>query len=599
MIVGVEKLFSLLAAGLAEVILVEGLDLGVEVRHAERSLLVVGVETGSAGSADLVGREAGLTAAADTTAAASHDFDEVVARLDAVLEVFTDLVQDLLDIAHLVSDGDIDLGIADFDRSGLNTFHTADFLEVDRRRCSFLGDQAVSRTKSRFHNAARDAEDRAGARVSAEKIIGRLLRKAQEVNTGGLDHTSELAGRQDDVGILATAGLHVLVTRNLVLLGRAGHDGSYVDIVARDGVLLGPVCLRESGKHLLRRLSRREVLGEIGSVLLHPVGPRGAAARDERELTARGEALDELGTLFHDRDVGGEVRIEHLVEAEHAESRIDLTGRELARLHAESFAEGDADGRSDLDDAGLGGIAERLPYLGGLVVLVDRADGAVGRALAALDAGRLGELDVDRRSHDGLFAAADELESPDVLHLLAHLGATAALDALVGIENDRRRGVIDVAMDDFLRERDVADAEVGGDILKFAGTRTGALQTVRRMVSEDELENGLADLNDVGIVGQNLHTLGRFGAASTEKLGRRNELTRFGAARKELTDDADAAARTSLEIGMVAERGDLDVGGLGSRENRGAFGNRNGLAVDFKADHFCSFRHCYKTFPIT
>ena len=592
MIVGVEKLFSLLAAGLAEVILVESLNLGVEVRHAERSLLVVGVKTGRTGRADLVGREARLTAAADTTAAASHNFNEVVTRLDAVLEVFTDLVQDLLDIAHLVSDGNIDLGIADFDRSGLNTFHTADFLEVDRRRCSFLGDQAVSRTKSRFHDATRNAEDRAGARVGAEEIIGRLFGKAQEVDTGGLDHTSELAGRQDDIGILATAGLHVLVAGDLVLLGRAGHDGSYVDIVARDGVLLGPVCLRESGEHLLRRLSRREVLGEIGSVLLHPVGPRGAAARDERELTAVREALDELGALFHDRDVGGEVRIEHLVEAEHAESRVDLAGRELARLHAESFAEGDADGRSNLDDAGLGGIAESLPYLGGLVVLVDRADGAVGRALAALDAGRLGELDVGRRSHDGLFAAADELESPDVLHLLAHLGATAALDALVGIENDRRRGVVDVAMDDFLRERDVANAEVGGDILKFAGAGTRALQTVGRMVREDELENGLADLDDVGIVGQDLHPLGGLGAAGTEKLGRRNELSGLGAARKELTDDADAAARASLEIGMVAERGDLDVGGLGSRENRGALGNRNGLAVDFKADHFCSFRHC-------
>lgn len=599
MIVGVEKLFSLLAAGLAEVILVESLNLGVEVRHAERSLLVVGVETGRTSGTDLVGREAGLTAAADTTAAASHDFDEVVTRLDTVLEVFADLIQDLLDIAHLVSDGDIDLGVADLDRSGLDTFHTADFLEVDRRRCSFLSDQAVSRTKSRFHNTARYAEDRAGARISAEKIVSRLFRKAQEVNTCGLDHTSELAGRQDDVGILATAGLHVLVAGDFVLLGRAGHDGSYVDIVARDGVLLGPVCLRESGEHLLRRLSRREVLGEIRSILLHPVGPRGAAARNERELTARGEALDELGALFHDRDVGGEVRIEHLVKAEHAESRVDLTGRKLAGLHAESFAESDADGGSDLNDAGLGRIAESLPNLGSLVVLVNRADGAVSGALTALDAGRLGELDVGCGSHNGLFAATDELESPYVLHLLADFSAATALNALIGIKDDRRRGVVDVAVIDFLRERDVADAEVGGDILELAGARTGALQAVGRMVREDELENGLADLNDVGVVGQNLHTLGRFGAAGTEKLRRRYELTRFSAARKELTNDADTAARTGLKIGMVAERGDLDVGGLGGREDRGALGNRNGLAVDFKADHFCSFRHCYKTFPIT
>ena len=220
-------------------------------------------------------------------------------------------------------------------------------------------------------------------------------------------------------------------------------------------------------------------------------------------------------------------------------------------------------------------------------------------ALTALDAGRLGELDIGCGSHDGLFAAADELKSPYVLHLLADFSAATALNALIGIKDDRRRGVVDVAMIDFLRERDVADAEVGGDILKFAGTRAGALQAVGRMVREDELENGLTNLNDVGIVGQNLHTLGRFGAAGTEKLGRRYELTGFSAARKELTNNADTAARTGLKIGMVAERGDLDVGGLSSRENRGALGNRNGLAVDFKANHFCSFRHCYKTFPIT
>ena len=599
MIVGVEKLFSLLAAGLAEVILVESLNLRVEVRHAERSLLVVGVETRRTSGADLVGRETGLTAAADTTAAAGHDFDEVIARLDAVLEIFADLVQDLLDIAHLVSDGDIDLGVADLDRSGLDAFHTADFLEVDRRKCSFLSDQAVSRTKSRFHDAARYAEDRAGTRVSAEKIVSRLFRKAQEVNTGGLDHTSELAGRQNDIGILATAGLHVLVARNLVLLSRTRHDGSYVDIVAGNIVLLGPVCLSKSGEHLLRRLRRREVLGKIGSVLLHPVGPRGAAARDKRELTASREALDELGTLFHDRDVGREVRIKDLVKAEHAESRIDLTGRKLAGLHAESFAESDADGGSDLNDASLGRVTESIPNLGRLVVLVNRTDGAVSGALTALDAGRLGELDIGCGSHNGLFAAADELESPYVLHLLADFSATTALNALIGIKDDRRRGVINIAVIDFLRERNVADAEVGGDILKFAGTRAGALQAVGRMVREDELENGLADLNDVRVVGQNLHTLGRFGAASTEKLGRRYELTGFSAARKELTNNADTAARTSLEIGMVAERGNLDVGGLGGREDRGALGNRNGLAVDFKADHFCSFRHCYKTFPIT
>ena len=45
---------------------------------------------------------------------------------------------------------------------------------------------------------------------------------------------------------------------------------------------------------------------------------------------------------------------------------------------------------------------------------------------------------------------------------------------------------------------------------------------------------------------------------------------------------------------MVAERRDLDVGGLGRVENRSALRDRDGPAVDLKSDHF-SFHG--KTFP--
>ena len=107
-VVRVEKLLRLLAAGLAEVVLVKGLNLGVEMAHAEGRLLIIGVETGRALGADRVRREAGLTAAADATAAARHHFDEVVARLDAVLEILADLIKNLLDVAHLVGDRDVD-----------------------------------------------------------------------------------------------------------------------------------------------------------------------------------------------------------------------------------------------------------------------------------------------------------------------------------------------------------------------------------------------------------------------------------------------------------------------------------------------------------
>ena len=66
MVVCVEEVFSLLAARLVKVVLVERLNFRVEVRHADRRLLIVGVETCGASCADFVRREAGLTAAAGT-----------------------------------------------------------------------------------------------------------------------------------------------------------------------------------------------------------------------------------------------------------------------------------------------------------------------------------------------------------------------------------------------------------------------------------------------------------------------------------------------------------------------------------------------------
>ena len=585
-----EEVFSLLRAGLTEVILVESLDFGIEVAHADNALLVIRVETCGTGRTDGIRGEAGLTAAADAAAAACHDFDEVVTRLDTVLDVFANLVEHLLDIAHLVSDCNVDLRTLDVDLGLLDAVHAAHCGELDCRRLIFLRDEAVCRTQSCFHNAAGNTEDRACTRVGTEQIIRLLFRKVEEVDTGSLDHAGEFTRGENDIRILATRGLHMLVAGNLILLGRARHDGRDMHLVAGETVLLSPIGLGKSGEHLLRGLGGREVLREVGSILLHPVRPCRAAARDKRKLAAVREALDELRSFLHNCDVGGEVRVEHLLEAEHTECGIDLARGEFTRLHAEIFTESNADSRGDLHDAGLLGVAEGGPNLGGFVVLVDCADRAVRGALTALDAGRLSELDASCGSHNGLLAAADELKSPHVLHLLAHFSAAAALDALIGVEHERRSGLIHVAMDDFLRERNLADAEVGGDILKLATAGARALQTVLRMVREDELENRAAHLDDIRIVSDDLHAFHGLGRAGAEKLRARHELSGLGAARNELAHHADAAACAGLEIRMVAEGGDLDVRGLGGHEEVGALRDFHRNAVYFKLDHF----HCLK-----
>jgi len=110
------------------------------------------------------------------------------------------------------------------------------------------------------------------------------------------------------------------------------------------------------------------------------------------------------------------------------------------------------------------------------------------------------------------------------------------------------------------------------------------------MVGEDELQHGLADLHDVGIVGEDLHAGRRLGAARAQQLRARHELAGLGARRHELAHHADAAARARLEVGMVAERRNLDVGGLRRVEDRGALRDFNGLAVDLQRNHFLF--HC-------
>ena len=457
------RLLTALCARSAEIILVEGLNFGVEVRHAQHALFIICIDACRTLRADLIRREARLTATTDATAAARHDFDEVEARLDAVLAIFANHIENLLDVAHLVCNCDIDLCALDIDRCRLDAFHAANFLEVDAWRLRFTSDEAVGRSERRFHNTTRYAEYCSCAGIFAEQFVSGFFRKIVEVDAGGLDHASEFASRQDYIGILESRGVHVFIASNLVLLGRARHDRCDMYLRWVDTILLGPIALCESGEHLLRGLRGREVLCEVGRILLHPIRPCRAAGREKGKRSVFCEALDELGAFFHDRHIGGEVRIEHLVEAEHAKSRIELAGREFSRLHAERFADRDAHRRSDLNEADLLGIAQCRPDFRRLVVLVDSTDGAVRRALSALDAGRICELDSGSGCHDGLFAASDEFERPDVLHLLADFCATSALDALVWIEYDRWRRFVWFAMDDFFREWYLTYSEVGRD----------------------------------------------------------------------------------------------------------------------------------------
>ena len=220
--------------------------------------------------------------------------------------------------------------------------------------------------------------------------------------------------------------------------------------------------------------------------------------------------------------------------------------------------------------------------MAGLVAFIDRADRAVRRALSALDTRRLVERDVGGGCHAGLFAAPDELQRPDILHLLADDGATAALHAFFRVQHDGTRGVVDRDALHIGREGIFADAEIRSEFLQFAVATTRALQAVVRVVGEDELEHGAAHVDDVGVVRCDFHAGGDLSATCAEQLRRAC-----------VAYHANPAGGACLQIRVVAERGDFDMHRLGGIQDRraGRDGDRN--PVDFELNQI---RHSKKPF---
>ena len=113
----------------------------------------------------------------------------------------------------------------------------------------------------------------------------------------------------------------------------------------------------------------------------------------------------QLGPFLHDRQVGGEVRVEDGVETESPQSRDHLAGHQRAGRVAETLAQRRADGRRRLHDDVLVGIVQRVPDLVDLVLFGDRSDRADRRTLAALHAGHRTQVAIERGTDHGVEAA--------------------------------------------------------------------------------------------------------------------------------------------------------------------------------------------------
>ena len=232
----------------------------------------------------------------------------------------------------------------------------------------------------------------------------------------------EFTRRDDGVGVAhvgradaASRGVHFR-TADFILLRRAGRDRDVEDLLGIQALLFREVGLHDGALHSDRALRRRDVGKDFGVEEFGVTHPGGAAARELRQGSRfLHDALDQFARFFDDREVGGEVRVEHVVGAERAQKGHHAAFDESAVRESEGFAESHAHGGGGRENdrdfrIGKGGFHGR-----DFALFDDRVHGTHVRALTAVDADRavaglrevVAPLHADVVAADGLAEAAE------------------------------------------------------------------------------------------------------------------------------------------------------------------------------------------------
>ena len=247
-----------------------------------------------------------------------------------------------------MNDGDLDRFIADVDGGFLEIIKAANRLKFERLRFA-AGELFVDGPERRFHDAAGHAEDRARARAGAERRIKFAFRQILEIQADVFDELYQLARRQYGVYVWMPVASHLRARRFKFFRG-AGHDGDGKDPFDGNAHRLGVIGLGNGAEHAHRRFSGREMGKQLGVMFFDEIDPARAARSQHGKDTAVLQAINKLGSFFHNGEVGAEVRIKNPIKAEHAECRDHLPGSDSAGSEAKSVAEGNAHRRSGLYD---------------------------------------------------------------------------------------------------------------------------------------------------------------------------------------------------------------------------------------------------------
>ena len=286
-----------------------------------------------------------------------------------------------------------------------------------------------------------------------------------------------------------------------------------------------------------------------------------------------GEAVDKLAGLLHDREVSGEIRVEHIVKADLLERGDHALVGGVLGVEVVVLSPRRAHGGRHLHDGDLLGIGQRVEDLAGVVVLLQRADGTVCHALTAERAVRLAELarfaHADGRARTG----AHQIPDSHTLDLLADLDAAHALDAAVLNADD---GVAEV-VGDVVEILNVVLAEeviVVAELLELAVAAAGTLCAVRVVLAQQQAQVHAARLAHAGGVRRDDHPLHDGVVAGGDKALIALDL-----------DHAQAACADFVDALEIAERGNVEVDGAGGLEDGRTLRHRDGFAVDCQRYH--------------
>ena len=309
----------------------------------------------------------------------------------------------------------------------LDTLHTAHVLKFDVLEFFAVKHECGS-AQSRFHNAARCAENDACAGVFANDVVVKLLiGKFCKADTCALDELGKFSCRKNGVNVFESVDGKFFSVLFKLLCG-ARHDGHDKHIFGLDAVALRIVGFEDCAEHFVRRFARGKVIELIAIVILRIVYPAGRTGRNHGKHAAVFDAIEKFVCLLHNRKVCAEIGVKHFLESESAQSRNHFSGYESADRHIEFFTECGSHCGSGLNDD-VFALSECLVNLVYFTHFHECAGGANAYALTAKDARNVGKTSVLSGSDDGFETSLLEAENGKSVRALASFDTSAAKNA--------------------------------------------------------------------------------------------------------------------------------------------------------------------------